>query len=133
MANEASFLGRGWSFPPVFDKFEKEVKMLESEDDIRSSIELVLSTELGERVMQPGFGWKRDRWLFESLTTTSATAIQQEIETALLIYEPRIDLNSVRLLPVQQEAGKVEIHVDYTVRNTNTRNNLVFPFYLTEK
>ncbi len=133
MANEESFLGRGWSFPPVFDRFEREVVMLDGETDIRSSIELILSTEIGERVMQPAFGWKRDRWLFESLTTTSATAIQQEIETALLIYESRIDLNEVRLLPNPNETGRVEILVDYTVRNTNTRNNLVFPFYLTEK
>lgn len=133
MANDNSFLGRGWSFPPVFDKFEKEVKMLEAEADVKSSIELILSTETGERVMQPGFGWKRERWLFESLTTTAASAIQQEIETALLIYEPRIDLNEVRLTASPKETGRVEILVDYTVRNTNTRTNLVFPFYLNEK
>lgn len=109
------------------------MQMLDGEDNIRSSIEVVLSTELGERVMLPGFGWRREGWLFESMTTTAATAIQKEIETALLFFEPRIDLNGVRLVPAQREAGKVEIHVDYTVRSTNTRNNLVFPFYLTEK
>mgnify|MGYP001224214656 CR=1 FL=1 len=133
MANDNSFLGRGWSFPPAFNKAEKEVKMLEAEEDIRSSIEVILSTETGERVLLPGFGWKRNLWLFESLTTTSATVIQKEIETALLIYEPRINLNEVRLLPGAKEEGKVNILVDYTVRSTNTRYNLVFPFYLTEK
>jgi phage baseplate assembly protein W len=133
MANDNSFLGRGWSFPPAFIKTEKEVQMLESENDIRSSIEIILSTETGERVLLPGFGWKRNLWLFESLSTTSATVIQKEIETALLIYEPRINLNEVRLLPGAKEEGKVNILVDYTVRSTNTRYNLVFPFYLTEK
>ena len=133
MATKDSFLGRGWGFPPVFDKLTKEVQMLEAEEDIRSSIQLILSTETGERVMEPEFGWKRDRWLFESLTTTSATVIQQEIETALLVYEPRIDLNEVRLIPGPKETGKVEILVDYIVRSTNSRTNLVFPFYLTEK
>ena len=106
--------------------------MLDGEDDIRSSIELLLSTELGERVLQPEFGWKRDRWLFESLSTTAATAIQKEIEDALVFFESRIDLNSVRLVPGQKLSGRVEIHIDYTVRSTNTRNNLVFPFYLNE-
>ena len=133
MPQENAFLGRGWSFPPVFSKLDKEVKMLDAEEDIRSSISLILSTELGERVMQPGFGWKRDRWIFESLGTTTATAIQHEIRTALLLYEPRIDLNEVKLLPEERETGKVSIHVDYTVRSTNSRSNLVFPFYLTEK
>ncbi|MGB8192008.1 MAG: GPW/gp25 family protein [Chitinophagaceae bacterium] len=133
MANETSFLGRGWSFPPAFSKSEKEVQMLEAEDDIRSSIEIILSTETGERVLLPGFGWKRNRWLFESLSTTSATVMQKEIETALLVYEPRININEVRLLPGAKEEGRVNIFVDYTVRSTNTRYNLVFPFYLTEK
>lgn len=133
MANDTSFLGRGWSFPPVFSKSEKEVKMLEAEDDIRSSIEIILSTEMGERVLLPGFGWKRNLWLFESLSTTSATVMQTEIENALLVYEPRININEVRLLPGAKEEGKVNIFVDYTVRSTNTRYNLVFPFYLTEK
>jgi uncharacterized protein len=133
MANDTSFLGRGWSFPPAFSKSEKEVKMLEAEDDIRSSIEIILSTELGERVMIPGFGWKRNLWVFESLSTTTATVMQKEIETALLVYEPRINLNDVRFLPGAREEGRVDILVDYTVRSTNTRYNLVFPFYLTEK
>ena len=106
--------------------------MLEGEQDVQSSIEVLLSTELGERVLLPSFGWKRDRWLFESLTTTSATAIQKEIEDALLFFEPRINLNSVKLLPGNKESGRIEISIDYTVRSTNTRNNLVFPFYLNE-
>lgn len=133
MDNQHSFLGRGWSFPPAFSKSEKEVQMLEGEADVQSSIEIILSTELGERVMLPGFGWKRDRWLFESLSTTTATVMQKEIQTALLVYEPRIDINEVTLQPDQGLEGKVNIIVDYTVRSTNTRYNLVYPFYLTEK
>ena len=132
MADDNQFLGRGWIFPPEFDKTKKEVVMLEGEKDIKSSLEIILSTELGERVMRPTFGWKRDAWLFESLTTTSATAIQKEIENAILIYEPRIDLNTVKLQPGDKISGKVEIFIEYTVRSTNARGNLVFPFYLNE-
>lgn len=132
MANESKFLGRGWSFPPKFDITSKEVQMLEGEEDIRNSIQVLLSTELGERVMRPSFGWNRDRWLFESLSTTAATAIQKEIEDSLVFFEPRINLNSVSLIPGQENSGRVEILVDYTVRSTNARNNLVFPFYLNE-
>ena len=133
MANDNSFLGRGWSFPPTFDRHRREVLMLEGYEDIRSSLEIILATTLGERVMRPTFGWKRDRWLFESLTTTMATEIQGEIKTALVQYEPRIDLNRVRLIPGQNESGRVEIHIDYTVRATNSRENEVFPFNLTER
>ncbi len=105
--------------------------MLEGETDVRSSIEIILSTQLGERVMRPGFGWQRDAWLFESLTTTALTIMRRDIEKALLLFEPRIDVLKVELLPDITE-GKVNIQVDYKVRTTNSRGNLVFPFYLIE-
>jgi uncharacterized protein len=133
MPENSQFLGRGWSFPPTFDRNRKEVLMLEGEADVRSSIEILLATELGERVLLPSFGWKRDRWLFESLTTTTATAIQKEIEDMLAFHEPRIDLDAVRLRPGDPTAGMVEIVVEYTVRSTNSRYNLVYPFYLSER
>ncbi len=67
MPQENAFLGRGWSFPPSFSKPDKSVKMFDADADIESCIAIILSTEIGERVMQPAFGWKRDRWIFESL------------------------------------------------------------------
>lgn len=132
MPVESQFLGRGWSFPPEFDKTQQGVKMLEGEADINSSLEIILSTQLGERVLRPSFGWKRDRWIFESITATAATAIQKEIEDALLFFEPRIKLLNVKLLPGDKLAGKLEIVIDYTIRSTNKRGNLVYPFYLSE-
>ncbi|WP_158860109.1 GPW/gp25 family protein [Lunatibacter salilacus] len=132
MAGDSQFLGRGWSFPPVFDKVNGEIEMVEGEADIQSSLEIILSTELGERVLHPSFGWKRDKWIFESLTTTAATSIQSEIEMALLFFEPRINLNFVRLIPDENTSGRIEIQIDYTIRSTNTRGNLVYPFYLNE-
>jgi len=129
---ESQFLGRGWSFPPEFDKRQQEVKMLEGEADIKSSLEIILSTQLGERVLRPSFGWKRDRWIFESITATAATVIQKEIEDALLLFEPRIKLLNVKLLPGDKLAGRLEIVIDYTIRSTNKRGNLVYPFYLSE-
>jgi phage baseplate assembly protein W len=129
---ESQFLGRGWSFPPEFDKTQQEVKMLEGEADIKSSLEIILSTQLGERVLRPSFGWKRDRWVFESINATAATVIQKEIEDALLLFEPRIKLLNVKLLPGDKISGRLEIVIDYTIRSTNKRGNLVYPFYLSE-
>ena len=66
MANEQSFLGTGWSFPPEFQKENNTVKMLTDEDDIKSSLEILLSTRLGERIMVPGYGCNLDELLFKS-------------------------------------------------------------------
>ncbi len=127
-----SFLGRGWSFPPSFEGQGAGVSMVEAEEDIRQSLNILLSTHLGERVMQSTFGWKRDALLFEPLSTTFASYLKNEIETAVLFFEPRITLNRVRFSPSDNEEGLIEIQLEYTIRSTNSRSNLVFPYYFDE-
>ncbi len=56
MANDIPFLGQGWGFPPEFTRSSHSVKMIAGEEDIRSSLEILLSTSIGERVMQPAYG-----------------------------------------------------------------------------
>ena len=50
---DRSFLGIGWSFPPTFRREWYGVEMLVEEDDVRSSIGIILKTITGERVMLP--------------------------------------------------------------------------------
>lgn len=126
-----AFLGRGWSFPPAFSKEELGVKMLEAEDDIESSLEILLSTRLGERIMQPKYGCDLNELSFESLTTTMKTYIKDLVTTAILYFEPRIEADNITLEAKNQE-GLVLIDVAYRVRATNSRKNLVYPFYLEE-
>ncbi len=106
--------------------------MAEAEEDIRQSLHILLATALGERVMRPTFGWKRDALLFEPLSTSFATLLKREVETAILFFEPRIELNRVAFETLPDREGRIELRLDYTVRATNTRTNLVFPFYLDE-
>ena len=68
-----SFLGRGWSFPPEFNNESRAVKMLEDEEDIRSSLQILLSTRPGERIMVPGYGCNLDELLFSPLNLTIKT------------------------------------------------------------
>ncbi len=129
-ANE-SFLGTGWSFPPTFRRSARSVDMLDDEADIKSSLEVLLSTRVGERVMQPKYGCNMDRLVFEPLNTALQAYMKDLIMTAILYFEPRIILNDVTLLPNQEE-GRIDITIDYTVATTNTRNNFVYPFYKNE-
>ncbi|MEM6722862.1 MAG: GPW/gp25 family protein [Bacteroidota bacterium] len=132
MDNYQSFLGRGWAFPPAFDKKRKGAEMLENEADIQSSLEVLLSTRLGERVMLPEYGCALDRLLFEPLTTSLSTFINDLIETAILYHEPRIDVEGIDLSESQELEGLLLIKVDFLVRATNTRYNIVYPFYKNE-
>jgi phage baseplate assembly protein W len=131
MNQEKSFLGVGWSFPPAFDNVGAEVQMLKGEDDIQSSLQVLLATRLGERVMQPLFGCNLDAMMFELLDTTLKTEMRDLIQKAILYFEPRVNVDKIDLESANTD-GLILITVNYTVRSTNTRGNLVFPFYLSE-
>ncbi|MEL7004245.1 MAG: GPW/gp25 family protein, partial [Bacteroidota bacterium] len=100
-------------------------------EDIKKSLGIILSTSLGERMMRPKFGCNLEELAFESLTTTLKTFVKDLIETAILYYEPRIDLEKVELTD-QVNEGIILIDVEYRVRSTNSRQNLVYPFYKDE-
>jgi phage baseplate assembly protein W len=132
MDTSKSFLGRGWGFPPEFNRATKAVNMLEDEADIKSSLEILLSTRLGERVMVPDYGCNLDELLFKPLTLTLKTFVIDLIKTAILYYEPRIDLNKIAIDLSEELEGVLLINLDYTVRATNSRKNMVYPFYKAE-
>lgn len=124
-----SFLGKGWAFPPEFDKTHKNVKMLSEEEDIISSLEVLLSTRLGERIMLPDFGCNLDELMFKPLNLTLKTYVIDLIKTAILYHEPRIDAHKITIDLQNEMEGELLINIDFTIRTTNSRKNMVFPFY----
>ena len=132
MNKKVKFLGRGWSFPPEFDHSTKQVDMFENELDIKSSLEILLSTGMRERIMRPDFGCDLTPMLFEPLTTSLRTFISDRIKTAILYHEPRIDVEQIQMNQDEILEGKILIEVNFKVRSTNSRHNFVFPFYKEE-
>jgi phage baseplate assembly protein W len=126
------FLGRGWSFPPTFNRARAGVDMLEEETDIASSLEILFSTAQGERTMLPQYGCNMDELLFEALDARMKTLMTDKIETAILYHEPRIELQTVRLNDESGLEGVVLIEIAYRVKTTNSRFNFVFPYYKLE-
>ncbi len=126
------FLGRGWSFPPTFDPGISGTEMLEEEADVASSLEILLSTAQGERVMLPQYGCNLDELIFESLDTRMKTLMADKVESAILYNEPRVELESVRLDESRELEGVVLIEIVYRVKSTNSRFNFVYPFYKLE-
>ncbi|MFT3843836.1 MAG: GPW/gp25 family protein [Lacibacter sp.] len=127
-----NFLGRGWSFPPTFNKQLKEVQMTEKIDDIEKSLQILLTTCIGERLMQPRYGCNMEDLLFESLDTATKTIIIDRIKTAILFFEPRIDAKKIELNTQNELEGEVIVEIEYVVPSTNSRYNFVFPFYRNE-
>lgn len=127
-----AFLGRGLAFPPTFSKEVRDLHMVEGEPDVEQSLEIILSTRPGERILQPDFGCNLDQFLFEPLDRATIAKMRGIVETALIIHEPRIDIHEVTVNRDETLEGRVLINIDYTVRSTNSRYNFVYPFYLKE-
>ncbi|PSL45360.1 hypothetical protein CLV51_10462 [Chitinophaga niastensis] len=127
-----SFLGTGWSFPPSFDKPNASVLMVSDVADIEESIRIILSTLPGERIMLPDFGCNIRKLVFEVADSALTAELNHIIYHALLEYEPRIKLVSALIMDNTMEEGVLYVEINYTVITTNTRHNMVYPFYYLE-
>lgn len=127
-----TFLGRGWGFPPRFDKKSGAVEMVSGEADIDESLRILIATLPMERVMQPDYGCGLKALVFESINESILTMMREAIQRAVLFFEPRIDLNDVEINAEEAYDGVLYLKLHYTVRTTNSRSNLVYPFYFRE-
>lgn len=139
MSTDDAFLGTGWHFPPSFNMHTCEAELVSYEQDIQQSLKIILSTTPGERLMHPTFGCNIKKMVFETVTESVITKITDAIERAILFFEPRIQLNGVHVdtednpeNPNSIYDGVMMIHIAYTIRKTNTRSNMVYPFYFAE-
>ena len=129
---EKSFLGKGWSFPPTFDKKLGDVKMVTMEEDIRQSLEIYFSTKLGERIMRNDYGCFLHSHVFELANESLIQGLSKELERSINEFEPRILITEITASKAESTEGMIEINIAYEIRATNNRSNIVFPFYLNE-
>jgi uncharacterized protein len=130
-----SFLGTGWSFPPTFDHESGQVRMVSDLVDIEQSLDILLSTSLGERVMVPDYGCNLDDYMFESLNNSLIGLIKHHVENSILFYEPRIIAEKVDVTTADSFdliEGRFTITVEYRIPETNSRYNYVYDYYLNE-
>ncbi len=132
MANDQSFLGRGWAFPPTFSLGGADVEMVSGAEDVQQSLQILLATAPGERVMQELFGCDLEGVLFEPLDQGFINTVTAMVSNAILDYESRIDLNKLTVSESEDQDGLLLISIDYTIRSTNSRYNMVYPFYFKE-
>ena len=129
MDTEPSYLGRGIAFPMGVDH-TGAIATSTGVNDIDRGIRVVLSTAPGERVMRPAFGCKIWDLMFESINATTLGLMEEAVREALVRWEPRIEVTNVHASPDDAQPGAVRIAVSYTVKVTNDRRNLVYPFYV---
>lgn len=152
MAKE--FLGIGWKFPVSVD-IDGKISMSEYETDIKEAIRIILGTAKGERIMHPDFGCGIHDFVFAPLNKATISLVENSVREGLTLWEPRIELINVEVIsgasegklaiteslgpgaqgkvtPNSSVEGRLLVSIDYRVRVTNNRFNLVYPFYLKE-
>lgn len=129
MSDPSDFIGKGISFPLRVDQ-SGSIATSSGAEDIDSSIRMVLTTAPGERLMRPDFGCRIWELLFEPINANTLGLMGVAVREAIGRWEPRVTLDDVRLDPAEHDSGAVIINIDYTVRTTNDRRNLVYPFYV---
>lgn len=130
-----SFLGTGWSFPPTFNREAGSVELVSDEEDIRQSLNILLSTTLGERVMQPRYGCDLTNYVFESMNSSVIGYLKDRVKNAILYFEPRIVAEKIEVTAADSFdliEGKFTISIDYSIPGTNSRFNYVYDYYKNE-
>ncbi|MBL9007648.1 MAG: GPW/gp25 family protein [Myxococcales bacterium] len=132
MSSDSSFLGCGWAFPPAFGAGGSSVDMVSGPEDIEQSLRIILGTAPGERVLLDQFGCDLPSFLFEEVDQRLLNKLKRHITDAVLEFEPRIQLETIDVRDADPKAGRLLIRLTYLVRSTNSRFNMVFPYYLLE-
>lgn len=132
MADDPHFLGTGWRFPPSFDPHSRRLAMVAADDDIRDSLRILLSTTPGERVMQPAYGCNLRSLMFAPIDESTIATLRDLVRQAVLYFEARIDLLGIDVDTTNAEGGVLALRLEYTIRRTNSRSNVVYPFYFRE-
>jgi phage baseplate assembly protein W len=122
------FVGAGWAFPMGVDA-RGGIALARRDQELEQAMRLILATYPGERPMRPDFGSRVRDYVFRSATIETAAELSDEVQKALLRWEPRVVVESVNVSVDPAERNRLYIDVNYIVKGTNDRRNLVFPFY----
>jgi phage baseplate assembly protein W len=115
--------GRSIGFPPRIGA-DGRWAWSEGSDNIRESIQIILMTEPGERVMLNTFGCGLRRYLFEPNTPATRRLIQERVQDALRLWEPRLIVESVAVEPDAHDAQKVIVTISYKLVASQTAAQL---------
>ena len=122
------FIGAGWAFPLGVGP-QGGIALVRREVELEQAMRLILSTYPGERPMRPEFGSRIRDFVFRSVNVDTIAELSQEVRNALLRWEPRVDIEAVLVIPDPSDEGALYIDIQYVVKDTNDRRNLVVPFY----
>lgn len=124
----SELIGTGWAFPLTVGA-QGGLALATEKNEIEQAIAIILTTSIGERVMRPTFGSRLSELIFEPCNSRTLTLTEQYVNDALMMWEPRIEVDSVTAMTTAEADGHIYIDIQYTIKNTNDKRSLVYPFY----
>ncbi|HQX53241.1 MAG TPA: GPW/gp25 family protein [Planctomycetaceae bacterium] len=124
-----AFLGKGWRFP-VLPDVSGRLGYTQDDENVDQSVKILLLTSLGERVMRQDFGCRASQLLFAPGGQRHLRLLETTVRDAIRDWEPRVEVLDVRVEADAEEPERVDVLLSYRVRASNTKSNIVFPFYL---
>lgn len=129
MRQDKSYLGKGLSFPLKVNA-RRELALVGAEKDIEQSIQIILSTRPGERVMRPAFGCRAHELLFDIRDAMTINLLRKYVEEALAFWEPRIQVMSVTTYIDESNDSAIYVDIEYQIKESHDIRSIVFPFFL---
>ncbi|MBE2270965.1 MAG: GPW/gp25 family protein [Anaerolinea sp.] len=123
------FIGSRLAFPfQLGDR--NQIALVSGDLALRQSIYTIVYTVPGERVMRPDFGCEIHSLVFDPVNNETAAVAERYVRDALLRWEPRINVQDVKVSPGDTELGEMWIEVTYQIKGQYDPRSLVFPYYL---
>ena len=122
-------IGNGWRFPILPDA-RGRLGYVTGGDNIEQSLRLLLLTNVRERVMRGDFGTSARAQIFSPGSEEGLRLLENSVAAALRDHEPRIEVLNLRAELDPRDQTQVNLEIDYQIRASYVRGNLVFPFYV---
>jgi phage baseplate assembly protein W len=126
-----SLIGIGMKYPIVVDQFGR-VLSSDYMDRINQSIQIILSTPKGARLLQPEFGSDLYTLRFDPIDSILMSKIDDCIRGDLGTWEHRIVVDDIQFKDSDdlREQGILYVVIGYHLLNTNISGNYVYPYQL---
>lgn len=93
-----------------------DLEALQNEDAVKNSIVNLMKTNRGERFFRPNLGSDIYRLLFENVTPTTSSTIEDFIRSTISEYEPRAKVLEVRV-DADSEDNTVFVTIIFNILN----------------
>ena len=127
---DREFIGRGLAFPLQVDP-RGGIALSGGDRDIVQSIQIILETAPGERVMRPTFGCRIHELVFAPQNASTKGLMRRYVEEAFAQWEPRVNVQEVNIAASPDHSGIMLVEIKYQVKDTYDDRSIIYPFYIT--